>query len=88
MQLVVCDAACEAYAALGMELTWERNFSAAEVAFQKAISLDPDYAKGDADSASPRSIVPPLAGVFVGIAKRSRLLSSCVRLLPATESYA
>jgi len=34
----------EAYAALGMELTWERNFSAAEVAFQKAISLDPDYA--------------------------------------------
>lgn len=34
----------EPYAALGMELTWERNFSAAEVAFQKAISLDPGYA--------------------------------------------
>ncbi len=32
------------YAALGMELTWERDFAAAEVAFQKAISLDPGYA--------------------------------------------
>jgi len=32
------------YAALGMELTWERNFSAAESAFRKAISLDSTYA--------------------------------------------
>lgn len=32
------------YAALGMELTWERKFSAAESAYQKAIALEPSYA--------------------------------------------
>ncbi len=31
-------------AALGMELTWERDFRAAEVAYQKAIALDARYA--------------------------------------------
>jgi DNA-binding SARP family transcriptional activator/Tfp pilus assembly protein PilF len=32
------------YAALGMELTWERDFESAARAFQKSISLDPKYA--------------------------------------------
>ncbi|MEO8578241.1 MAG: tetratricopeptide repeat protein, partial [Gemmatimonadales bacterium] len=32
------------YAALGMELTWERKFSKAENSFQKAIAIDPRYA--------------------------------------------
>lgn len=32
------------FAALGMELTWERKFSDAERAFQRSIELDPDYA--------------------------------------------
>jgi len=32
------------YAALGMELTWQRNFVRAEEAFRKAISLDPKHA--------------------------------------------
>ena len=32
------------YAALGMELTWERKFNAAESAYRKAIILEPSYA--------------------------------------------
>lgn len=32
------------YAALGMELTWERKFDDAERAFRKSLSLDPGYA--------------------------------------------
>ena len=32
------------YAALGMELTWERDFKGAEAAHKKAIELDPSYA--------------------------------------------
>ncbi|HEX6576596.1 MAG TPA: tetratricopeptide repeat protein [Gemmatimonadaceae bacterium] len=32
------------YAALGMELTWERDFRSAARAFRKAIALDPNYA--------------------------------------------
>jgi Tfp pilus assembly protein PilF len=32
------------YAALGMELTWERKFNAAESAYRKAIALEPSYA--------------------------------------------
>ena len=32
------------YAALGMELTWERKFNAAETAYRKAIALDANYA--------------------------------------------
>jgi len=32
------------YAALGMELTWERRFTAAEAAYRKAIRLEPSYA--------------------------------------------
>lgn len=32
------------FAALGMELTWERRFADAERAFQKALALDPEYA--------------------------------------------
>lgn len=33
-----------AFAALGMELTWERNFADAERNFRRAIALDPRYA--------------------------------------------
>lgn len=32
------------YSALGMELTWERKFSAADSAYRKAIALEPSYA--------------------------------------------
>lgn len=32
------------YAALGMELTWERKFNAADSAYRKAIALEPSYA--------------------------------------------
>jgi len=32
------------FAALGLALTWERNFSDAERAFQRSIELNPDYA--------------------------------------------
>lgn len=32
------------YAALGMELTWERDFKGAARAFRKSIALDPNYA--------------------------------------------
>ncbi len=32
------------YAALGMELTWERRFTEAEIAYRKSIELDPTYA--------------------------------------------
>ena len=32
------------YAALGMELTWERRFVAAEAAYRRAIRLEPSYA--------------------------------------------
>ncbi|MGK2962945.1 MAG: tetratricopeptide repeat protein [Gemmatimonadaceae bacterium] len=31
------------YAALGLELTWERRFAEAEAAFRKSIALDPSY---------------------------------------------
>lgn len=34
------------YAALGMELTWERDFKAAARSFEKALALDPGYATG------------------------------------------
>ncbi len=34
------------YAALGLELTWEKRFSEAEAAFRKSVSRDPQYATG------------------------------------------
>ena len=34
----------EPYAALGMELTWERDFKGAARAFRKSLTLDPNYA--------------------------------------------
>ncbi len=33
-----------AHAALGLELTWERQFASAELAYRRGLSLDPNYA--------------------------------------------